>query len=492
MARDRLCLDLSCGPYVAGAVFAFAALFAACTSSGEPETRASREPETEDEDEDEKEDAGSKPRKDGSTGTSRDSGTAGSKDSSSPAPAKDGGMQTSSDKGLPCDVQAIVAERCGACHGESTAASAPMSLTTPAHFQEPGPSDDSKKVHELVKTRINATTKPMPPTGKLSADELATLNAWLDDGAPGSEDKCESSGDPPDPNDIDTSELECVKLLAHAQGDKNAKFKVGAVADAYWKFGFRAPWQGLVYGRLVKPVIDNAKVLHHWLLYRDSTQDGAIVATIGQGSGELVAGWAPGGTPLDFRPYGDVSFELPSENYAVEFHYNSDDPNAMDASGVELCFQKEPTENIASLSWLGYDHGGAISYATGICAPADEWVGTCRPRAQEEPIHILFVTPHMHQSGTHMKAVINGASGTRTLHDEAFDFEYQVSYEKNVMLMPGETITTTCNFSKPQCAGQSTSQEMCFLFTYAYPKLTLVDNGAEGRLMHGEGVCLGQ
>jgi dihydroorotase-like cyclic amidohydrolase len=73
-----------------------------------------------------------------------------------------------------------------------------------------------------------------------------------------------------------------------------------------------------------------------------------------------------------------------------------------------------------------------------------------------------------------------------------FDFAKQVTYETTETLMPGETITTTCTFSEPKCAGQSTSQEMCYLFTYAYPKHALVDNGPEGTFMHGEGVCLGQ
>jgi hypothetical protein len=78
------------------------------------------------------------------------------------------------------------------------------------------------------------------------------------------------------------------------------------------------------------------------------------------------------------------------------------------------------------------------------------------------------------------------------LHDKAFDFNYQVTYETTEVLMPGESITTTCTFSEPKCAGQSTSQEMCYNFTYAWPAHALVDNGPEGTLMHGKGVCLGQ
>jgi len=299
---------------------------------------------------------------------------------------------------------------------------------------------------------------------------------------------------PADPATIDTTGLECYKFLAHAQGDKNAKFKVGAAKDAYYNFGFKAPWTGMVYGIVVRPIIDNSKVLHHWLLYRESIEDGAIKKTIGEHpGGELLHGWAPGGIALDFRKHGDVGFELPSTSYAVEFHYNSSDANALDASGVEVCAQKKPPKEIASLTWLGHDQGGALSYASGVCfEPATSWTGTCAPQAKQ-PIHLLFISPHLHQTGRHLKSVIKSPDGKeRILHDKPFDFNYQITYETDEVLMPGETITTTCTYSEPKCAGQATSQEMCFLFTYAYPKLTLKDNGPEGTLMHGEGVCLGQ
>jgi hypothetical protein len=299
---------------------------------------------------------------------------------------------------------------------------------------------------------------------------------------------------PVDPNVIDTTGLDCYKFLAHAQGDFKAKFKVGAVKDAYWNFGFKAPWTGMAYGVVVRPVIDNAKVLHHWLIYREDIADGTIEKTIGQHSGgELIHGWAPGGIAMDFRKHGDVGFELPPTSYAVEFHYNSADANATDASGVEICAVKTPPKNIASLSWVGYDHGGVLSYAAGICSqPSNRWTGTCAPTSQQ-PIHLLFMNPHLHQAGRHIKSVIRSPDGKeRILHDKPFDFNYQVTYETNEVLMPGEKIITTCSFSEPKCAGQATTQEMCYLFTYAYPKRALTDNGSQGKLMHGEGVCLGQ
>lgn len=429
-----------------------------------------------------------------------DSGGPGGFDAGNPLPGvTDSGVVSPGAKsGLPCAVQKIVSEKCGACHSDPPVGTF-MALTTQAHWQKQGTSDPSKKYFELSKTRINAGQNPMPPitSPALTADEKSTLNAWLDQGAPVSTESCGAVMTPDagtSGEDIDTTGLECVRFTAHAQGDKNAKFKVGTVVDGYWFFGFKPTWTGTVYGLTVKPIIDNKQVLHHWLLYKEKIADGAVEKTIGEhGSGELIHGWAPGGIAMDFRKSGDVSFELNADtNYGLELHYNSSDPNALDASGAEICFQRAKTKHIAAMSWLGRDQGSVLSYASGICFDAaTTWTGTCKP-ISKEPIHIIFQTPHMHQTGRHMKSVINGPNGTRVMHDKPFDFNYQLTYETKETLMPGETITTTCNFSEPKCAGQSTKQEMCYNFVYAYPKGALVDNMPEGSLMHGENVCLGQ
>jgi hypothetical protein len=406
--------------------------------------------------------------------------------------------------GLPCAVKKIVDDKCGACHSDPPVSTF-MPLTKQAHFHEPSTTAPSKKYYELAKTRINAAASPMPPvtSPKLAADELATLNAWLEMGAAASSETCAST---PKPNptvttEIDTTGLECHKFLAHADGDNNAKYKVGTAVDVYINFGFKAPWTSTAYGIVVKPVIDNAKVLHHWLLFKEEAEDGSVSESNGQHTfGEMVHGWAPGGESLDFRKHGDVSFELPASSYVVEVHYNSADANALDASGVEVCYQRAPTQHVAGLSWVGYDHG-VESYTAGallgpefseVCLdPQATWTGTCAPET-DQPIHILFVVPHMHKAGVHMTSVINGPRGQRMLHDAPFDFSTQIGYDKDEVLMPGETITTTCKYSAPKCAGHATTAEMCYLFTYAYPKGALRDSGLWGQVSHGEGACLGQ
>jgi len=405
--------------------------------------------------------------------------------------ASDAGIVTGGAK-LPCAVQQIVDSRCGTCHGATPSFSAPMSLTTYAQFQAAGVSDKTKKVYQLVKTRINSATVSvkMPPSTStpLSATELSTMNAWLDGGALPGTDNCTTmptpdAGTGPVGGPADKTGLDCYKFTAHAQGNKNAKYPVGAATDQYLAFGFAAPWQGTVYGEVFEPIIDNTTAIHHWLLYEEPNTDGDISTTIGQHpSGNLLAGWAPGGQTYDFRKHGDVGYELNAQSFTLEIHYNSTNASNADASGVEICVQKTKPQNVAGMTWLGWDN---------LVVPSTTWTGTCSPAASQ-PIHILFVTPHLHVSGTHLKATIDGPSGSRTLLDEPFDFQYQRTYEKTETLMPGESITTTCTYNQPQTFGQATTAEMCYLFTYSYPKGLLADDSAWGVFAHGGGTCLGE
>jgi hypothetical protein len=399
------------------------------------------------------------------------------------------GDPTLNGAGIPCEVQSVLRKHCTLCHSSPPSFNAPMPLTSQADFV--ASRDGSRKVYELVQERIHASdaSERMPPASQegLSGSELSALDAWLADGAQTSEESCggaqgdEDAGAPP----IDTTELECHKLLAHAPDSKSTPYAVGMARDAYVNFSFTAPWQGTAYGIVIRPVIDNAQVLHHWLLFQSNTAvaDGTVAGSNGtHPDGELVHGWAPGGQHVDFREHGDVGFEFPGgTTFTVEMHYNSSDGAALDASGVELCVQKQKPANLAGVSWLGTD---AIFFTTSAQS-------TCVPTASE-PIHIVGVSPHMHLKGKHMKGIVNRANGSsETLHDGAFSFNDQTFYPKDLTLMPGDTITTTCEWSSLATFGKKTSDEMCYMFTLAYPKGALADGKVQGTSLHGSGACLG-
>jgi hypothetical protein len=407
---------------------------------------------------------------------------------------------------VPCDVATIVRDHCSTCHGSEPKFNAPMSLTSAGDFAATAPISGTDPVRAVASRRVKADgAARMPPPGTveaLSDDELATLTAWLDGGASALDeggcsilDQASTPGDEdllPRPTTTGTTlgpfvgwdegGVECYPLTAFQPGDKTTPYRVGTAVDKYMGFGFKPPWEGTRYVRAFKTIVDNDKVLHHWILFEEPTAaDGNAAEILGaHPGGAMMHGWAPGGSDLYFTP--DLGMRMDgNSSYLLEVHYNSNDPNAVDASGVEVCVSPQQPENEAIISWLGTD---AIS--------GTQAEGTCAPRATQ-PIHIVAGTPHMHLKGTHMKVTLTrAAGGTEVVHDEPFSFENQRGYQQNVTLQPGDRLTTSCSYSAPTTFGRGTNEEMCYWFALAYPAGALTDNGFIGTLTHGANACLGR
>lgn len=91
---------------------------------------------------------------------------------------------------------------------------------------------------------------------------------------------------------------------------------------------------------------------------------------------------------------------------------------------------------------------------------------------------ISTVWPHMHQYGTHMKVVHQGAAGSKVLHDGPFAFGEQKNYPiEPVNVAPGENILIECSYQNPTAQtvswGDSSTAEMCFAGLYRYPALSM-------------------
>lgn len=417
-----------------------------------------------------------------------------------------GGLGGSANAGgslVPCEVASILEDHCSTCHGATPKFNAPMSLTNATDFSVEAPVS-GQPVPQAVLRRVTAEGNArMPPPGTVDAlepAELATLTAWLNSGAGAVADGCEvgalsvpgETGPLPErPAEPGTTtgpyqgwdeNVTCYPFTAFAPGsNKQAPFKVGAVVDEYIGFGFTPPWQGTRYVRAFRSVIDNSQALHHWLFFKEPGSVDGSAAPVGGAhpGGEMMMGWAPGGTDQYFTP--DLGMRMDSsETFLLEIHYNSSDASAEDASGVEICVSEDKPENEAIVHWLGTDAINGTS-ATGTCDP----VAT-------EPIHIIGGNPHMHLKGAAMKVAINRADGSVEMaHDAPFSFENQRGYPENITINPGDTITTTCTYSAPSTFGRGTNQEMCYWFALAYPAGALRDDGFLGRLLHGDNACLG-
>ena len=419
-----------------------------------------------------------------------------------------GGGVSAGGSNVPCDIAAIVSDHCTTCHAATPKFNAPMALTSADAFSVQAPISSTEPVRSAAKRRINAEgAARMPPPGTveaLDATELAALNAWLDGGAPAAATGgCAITDASVLPSDAellprptatgtalgpyegwDAEGVECYPFVTYqpGQGNKDAPFRVGSAVDKYMGFGFKPPWTGTRFVRAFRSIIDNDQVLHHWILFEEpSAADGNVAEILGahQG-GAMMHGWAPGGTDLYFTP--DLGMRMEgNSNYLLEVHYNSNDPNAVDASGLEICVTEEAPENEAIISWLGTD---AISGTSSS--------GTCTPRATE-PIHIVAATPHMHLKGNHMKVTLDrAAGGTEIVHDEPFDFQNQRGYQEDILLQPGDRLTTTCSYNSPAAFGKGTNEEMCYWFALAYPAGALTDGALIGFLTHGANSCLGR
>jgi hypothetical protein len=88
---------------------------------------------------------------------------------------------------------------------------------------------------------------------------------------------------------------------------------------------------------------------------------------------------------------------------------------------------------------------------------------------------VFAVSPHMHQLGTHLKAVANRTgSEPVTLYDGPYDFNEQRQFPADKLnLKAGDTIDVECTFDNTTdrmvAFGESSLDEMCFIGLYRYP-----------------------
>jgi hypothetical protein len=97
---------------------------------------------------------------------------------------------------------------------------------------------------------------------------------------------------------------------------------------------------------------------------------------------------------------------------------------------------------------------------------------------------LYAIMPHMHTLGTHIKVTFDGASGSRVLLDEPYEFGDQ----RYRMLLPTQAVAAddrvlidcTYDNTTPNTVGfgESTNDEMCFAITYTIPRITATAGSA--------------
>jgi hypothetical protein len=397
-------------------------------------------------------------------------------------PASSSGDEESEPSGLPCEVEDVLAARCWSCHGDPPKFGAPMPLRTRDDLLMPARSDVTRSVADLVAERIVDPERPMPPTGDMPEAEGDVVRAWLADGAPGSLESCGNTGPGDDPG-VGPEALPCTpayEFVAHADGSADG-FSVPVADNLYQCFTFKSPLVTATQATAWAPIVDDERVLHHWILYRTKTPqaDGGVAPCQMPSDATFVAGWAPGGS--NYVMPEDVGLELggPDDWFILQIHYNNTGgyTDSVDRSGVALCEAEEPRPKTAGIFTLGSlainVPGGASGHVVEGTCPS--WITSYLP----EPVHVLASFPHMHEIGRRLTTeILRGGDESRieTLIDVnpfAFDNQTYYAHDPEVLIHPGDALRTRCTYDNPYdhsvTLGEGTEDEMCFNFVMIYP-----------------------
>jgi hypothetical protein len=354
-----------------------------------------------------------------------------------------------------------------------------------------------EKIWQRVKARIASTSNPMPPPARpqLTAQEKQALETWLSGGAKGvAAASCGGESAGPATGATPPAEAgKCDALMefrAHGgQGENDTTpYDVPSGGDHYEIFYFRPSWTEKMHAVEFTPIVDNGAVLHHWLLYMKESgtnAPGSHASDVGLQSADsqLLVGWAPGNKGFkNPANVGLYTVSAPKGLFGIEIHYNtsSNPTNRKDRSGVRVCLVK-PRPNEAAAHWLGTEVIFGESASSDCVVPKEA--------------HIIAHSPHMHKIGKYMKSIIKKKDGsTVTLTDQPFRFDDQQVYPVNtptgeIVVQPGDVITTTCEYDGFAIFGPGTDEEMCYNFVTAWPRGSLSTGSG---IVGGQNTCTGQ
>ncbi len=396
---------------------------------------------------------------------------AGANKGGSPSPAS-----ATPGAGLPCEVDKVLEGSCRSCHSATPSYGAPMALGSYADLVAPSKSDPSKKVYELVSTRVHDDARPMPPppNARLGASDLAALDTWVKAGAPETTNTCTAvPGGSATP--IATKPLSCTPDVKIRPSSKAVV--PGDKGDFYMCYGFDVTNTEKRHAVAFAPHIDNTRVVHHLLLFQaETSQAGTPVKCAGGGGSnmQLVTGWAPGGGNFELPPEAGFATEG-TTHWVLQVHYNNAQAlkDQVDESGFDICTTDQLRPNDAGIMAPGTIKIAIPPRSTHTVSCTYNW-GSQLPK-----IHVFGSSPHMHLRGRSLNSDLQRASGesAKLLDTPNFDFANGGGGDPvSVDIAPGDKIKTTCKWENTGDSqvnlGEGTGDEMCFAFMTYYPKIT--------------------
>jgi hypothetical protein len=383
------------------------------------------------------------------------------------------------------DIEPILQKSCLTCH--SPGRIAPFSLVK---YEDAKPlagvmasstADRSMPPWGAVETDECQPPQPFKHDIRLSADEIATIDAWAKAGAPEGD---PAKAPPPfelPPDDLSGKNAELVPGTPYVtSGDK----------DQFRCFVLDPQLAQTRYLNGAHIVPGNAKVVHHALVFLDRSgqskqladADGGYTCFGGpQVPAELVEAWAPGAFPFEFPP--NVGTEVPAGSlFVMQIHYHPAGQTAdPDATKVELRFTDTAPEYRTRFALIGNFKTFDANKNTGLLPGPDDTNGvefripankaghtetmqytvpaTLGGKPVPQDLLVYGAGTHMHYVGTDMKiSVAHAAPAAGEPKDECFvqtpkwDFNWQRTYSYDVPLAslpkvhPGDVLTFRCTY----------------------------------------------
>ncbi len=385
------------------------------------------------------------------------------------------GPRVTTTTGLPCDVDAVLKTHCQTCHASQPQFGASTSLVTWDDLQKPGPgANASKKVYELLQSRIHDDARPMPPSPqpRLSAKDASTIDSWIAGGAKSSSATCTGAAAPDGVRPLSCAPDTVLKAT------KPFTMQPGSPQDQYMCFGVDINLQKKRHVTALAPMVDNKQIVHHILLFQTTTAVGTEpfpCQAFGSAAWTLVAGWAPGGQNLELPAAAGFPEEVGTTHWVVQVHYNNAKAQTgSDQSGFEFCTTEA----------LRPHDAGVVAFGSTRFSIPPRSTTTIRcdyPLGPEFANVSLFnASPHMHTRGAALSTerLPGGTGAPDTILDQkAFSFEAQGNFPITKSVNAGDVMRTRCTWKNPGDTtltfGENTSDEMCFDFVGYYPSIKL-------------------
>jgi hypothetical protein len=374
------------------------------------------------------------------------------------------------------DIAPLIYQNCMSCHRPGEVG--PFPLTDYAEVK--------RKARNILKVVDRGVMPPWPARSHgefsneriLTADQKQLLHEWIEAGEP----EGNPADLPPPPHFTEGWQLGPPDMVL----SPTSAYTLAADGDDVYRC-FVLPtneaadrWVSAIE---VRP--GNRRVVHHALLYIDTTGTGRQLAA--KGTGESYAsfggigfapqgslgGWAPGITPNPL-PEG-VGYLLPKgADVILQIHYHKDGKQETDQTRIGLYYSRVPVDKRFRSFPLA---DRAINIPAG---QADYEVRKRFPRSPRD-ITLLTITPHMHWLGQQMMVSVEFPDGKQqTLIDvPKWDFNWQniYRYRTSISIPAGSRFTLTAvydnssdNIQNPNTPprnvkwGEQTSDEMCIVF----------------------------